>query len=163
MSSLRDAYVFLRNVEHRLQYRDDAQTHDLPDDASERAALAGAMDLGTAGFDLALRDHRNVVSITFAQTFGGAEPAADDARDRFAAIWEQPDDGEDNRTRLRDAGYEDPAAVLAILARLRNSGALSRAAGRLAPALRHADAAACWPYRLRIRACPARSPSSSGS
>ena len=27
---LRDAYVFLRNLEHRLQYLDDQQTHRLP-------------------------------------------------------------------------------------------------------------------------------------
>src|SRR3990167_4542402 len=34
---LSDAYVFLRNVEHRLQYLDDAQRHDLPEDAEDRA------------------------------------------------------------------------------------------------------------------------------
>jgi glutamate-ammonia-ligase adenylyltransferase len=37
---LAEAYVFLRNVEHRLQYLDDAQTHDLPEDAEDRARLA---------------------------------------------------------------------------------------------------------------------------
>ena len=30
VEELRAAYVFLRNVEHRLQYLDDAQRHDLP-------------------------------------------------------------------------------------------------------------------------------------
>jgi [glutamine synthetase] adenylyltransferase / [glutamine synthetase]-adenylyl-L-tyrosine phosphorylase len=122
ITSLREAYVFLRNVEHRLQYRDDAQTHDLPDDAGERAALAEAMDLAPTRFDLALRDHRNIVSITFAQTFGGTEPAGSEARDRFAPIWERPDDDEDNRAQLLDAGFDDAGAVLAILARVRNSG-----------------------------------------
>jgi len=38
--ALRDAYRFLRNVEHRLQYRDDRQTQELPADRSERALLA---------------------------------------------------------------------------------------------------------------------------
>ncbi len=38
------AYVFLRNLEHRLQYLDDAQTQTLPDDAESRAMLAEAMD-----------------------------------------------------------------------------------------------------------------------
>jgi len=33
VAELGDAYVFLRDVEHRLQYRDDAQTHELPADA----------------------------------------------------------------------------------------------------------------------------------
>src|SRR5262249_15820337 len=33
VSELRAAYVFLRKVEHRLQYLDDAQRHELPQDA----------------------------------------------------------------------------------------------------------------------------------
>jgi glutamate-ammonia-ligase adenylyltransferase len=122
VASLRDAYVFLRNVEHRLQYRDDAQTHHLPDDAAERAALAAAMDLAPADFDAALRGHRDAVSVTFAQTFGGTEVAEGAGHDRLTSIWEQPDDDEDNRRQLKDAGFDDPGAVLAILARLRSSG-----------------------------------------
>ena len=42
-AALRDAYVFLRNVEHRLQYRDDQQTQTLPPAGIERAALSDAM------------------------------------------------------------------------------------------------------------------------
>jgi glutamate-ammonia-ligase adenylyltransferase len=34
------AYVFLRQIEHRLQYLDDAQTHALPSDAEDRARIA---------------------------------------------------------------------------------------------------------------------------
>ncbi len=37
---LEEAYVFLRNVEHRLQYLDDAQRHDLPEDEEDRARVA---------------------------------------------------------------------------------------------------------------------------
>ncbi len=37
---LAEAYVFLRQVEHRLQYLDDAQRHDLPEDAEDRGRLA---------------------------------------------------------------------------------------------------------------------------
>jgi glutamate-ammonia-ligase adenylyltransferase len=37
---LADAYVFLRNVEHRLQYLDDAQRHDLPRDGEDRRRVA---------------------------------------------------------------------------------------------------------------------------
>ncbi|MET0203529.1 MAG: bifunctional [glutamate--ammonia ligase]-adenylyl-L-tyrosine phosphorylase/[glutamate--ammonia-ligase] adenylyltransferase [Casimicrobiaceae bacterium] len=122
LSSLRDAYVFLRNVEHRLQYRDDAQTHDLPDDVAERSALAASMDLGPEDFDRALRHHRDMVSITFAQTFGDAGPAGEESRGRFAPVWERPEDDEENRAKLEDAGYEDASAVLTILGRVSNSG-----------------------------------------
>ncbi len=34
------AYVFLRDTEHRLQYLDDAQRHDLPADAEDRGRIA---------------------------------------------------------------------------------------------------------------------------
>jgi glutamate-ammonia-ligase adenylyltransferase len=122
VASLRDAYVFLRDVEHRLQYRDDAQTHRLPDDADERAALASAMDLDPAAFDAALAGHRNLVSITFAQTVGDSEPEGDEACARFAPVWDAPADDDENRERLRDAGYDDPSAVLALLSRVRGSG-----------------------------------------
>jgi glutamate-ammonia-ligase adenylyltransferase len=40
---LAEAYVFLRNVEHRLQYLDDAQRHELPEDAADRARVAAMM------------------------------------------------------------------------------------------------------------------------
>ena len=40
VKELSAAYVFLRNVEHRLQYLDDAQRHDLPQDAQDQARLA---------------------------------------------------------------------------------------------------------------------------
>src|SRR4051812_35129889 len=36
---LANAYVFLRRVEHALQYLDDAQRHDLPDDVDDRGQL----------------------------------------------------------------------------------------------------------------------------
>src|SRR3954462_4043896 len=37
---LSQAYVFLRRVEHALQYLDDAQRHDLPDDAEDQRRIA---------------------------------------------------------------------------------------------------------------------------
>ena len=37
---LRDAYLFLRTVEHRLQLRDEQQTHTLPADSASRTLLA---------------------------------------------------------------------------------------------------------------------------
>ena len=59
-SVLRDGYVFLRMLEHRLQYRDDRQTQIVPVDASERALLAEAMDCGQRrAFDERLREHRD--------------------------------------------------------------------------------------------------------
>jgi glutamate-ammonia-ligase adenylyltransferase len=41
------AYDFLRRVEHRLQYLDDAQTHMLPTSDADRAIVARAMGYGS--------------------------------------------------------------------------------------------------------------------
>ena len=42
--ALGESYVFLRNIEHRLQYLDDAQTHLLPENAGDQARLAAMAD-----------------------------------------------------------------------------------------------------------------------
>ena len=43
VDALTQAYVFLRNLEHRLQYLDDQQTHALPRAAEDRESLALSM------------------------------------------------------------------------------------------------------------------------
>ncbi len=66
------AYLFLRNVEHRLQYLDDAQRHDLPRD-DDRARLARMAGFATwDAFEKRLDEHRDAVSRHFEAVF--AEP-----------------------------------------------------------------------------------------
>src|SRR5713226_355676 len=67
------AYVFLRNVEHRLQYLDDAQRHELPEDDADRARLARMSGFETwESFEKTLDEHRDAVSRHFEAVF--AEP-----------------------------------------------------------------------------------------
>lgn len=66
---LRDAYVFLRRVEHMLQYREDEQTHLLPRDSQSSAALARAMGLSLDDFTDTLETHRRNVSAAFQDAF----------------------------------------------------------------------------------------------
>ena len=73
------AYVFLRNVEHRLQYLDDAQTHELPVDGDDRARVAQMADFPAWDAFLAeLNRHRQAVTRQFQSVFAGplveAEP-----------------------------------------------------------------------------------------
>ncbi len=73
---LADAYVFLRNVEHRLQYLDDAQAHELPANDEDRARLAQMT--GSASWEdfyAALDVHRQAVTRHFQAVF--AEPGAE--------------------------------------------------------------------------------------
>ncbi|MDP1672816.1 MAG: bifunctional [glutamate--ammonia ligase]-adenylyl-L-tyrosine phosphorylase/[glutamate--ammonia-ligase] adenylyltransferase [Burkholderiales bacterium] len=93
VSELSAAYVFLRNLEHRLQYRDDQQTQDLPWQDEERALLAESMGFPcTDAFLAELSRHRDAVSRHFEAIF--AESDAGDEHP-LAALWqEQPENGE---------------------------------------------------------------------
>jgi glutamate-ammonia-ligase adenylyltransferase len=69
-AELTAAYVFLRRLEHRLQYLDNAQTHRLPASNEDRALIARAM--GFASFEalaVELDDHRQNVSEHFESVF----------------------------------------------------------------------------------------------
>ena len=67
---LSEAYVFLRRVEHRLQYLDDAQRHDLPADAEDRGRIAAMMRFPSwEEFHSALEKHRHAVSRHFEAVF----------------------------------------------------------------------------------------------
>jgi [glutamine synthetase] adenylyltransferase / [glutamine synthetase]-adenylyl-L-tyrosine phosphorylase len=95
---LSEAYAFLRRVEHRLQYLDDAQRHDLPQDAEDRALLARMCGFPAWDqFSTALEAHRAAVSRHFESVFAGSrrenEPwpehprlAALRASQRYAAL-----------------------------------------------------------------------------
>jgi glutamate-ammonia-ligase adenylyltransferase len=74
--ALAEAYVFLRQVEHRVQYLDDQQTHTLPTRDDDLAWLAGSMGCASVCVFLhALDAHRETVAQEFDTLLGGAEAA----------------------------------------------------------------------------------------
>ena len=135
VTALREAYVFLRNVEHRLQYRDDRQTQTLPTDPDEREALAHAAGFATAAtFDAAMNAHRAAVTAQFAAAFGDARAAETIqtgagqavASERMnpallAAIWGDDVSADTARDALAALGYADPDRLVADLGRVRAS------------------------------------------
>jgi glutamate-ammonia-ligase adenylyltransferase len=75
---LAEAYVFLRNVEHRLQYLDDAQRHDLPEDDDDRSRLAAMSGFSSwKDFSARLGAVRAAVSRHFERVFAEPEAAAE--------------------------------------------------------------------------------------
>ncbi len=111
---LAEAYVFLRNVEHRLQYLDDQQTHTLPqgpDDRARVAAMAGFSDWGP--FAARLAEVREVVTRHFEAVFAEAQDVTS------SEPWR--DDPEALAQRLAERGYRDPQGSGARLAALRSS------------------------------------------
>jgi glutamate-ammonia-ligase adenylyltransferase len=114
-AELAAAYIFLRRLEHRLQYLDDAQTHSLPTDAGDRQRVTKAM--GFASFEALLEeldDHRATVSRHFEQVF--ADP--NHGQHALAALW-QDAGSSDHDERFEGLGYRNPPAAAQRMAALR--------------------------------------------
>lgn len=115
-TELEAAYVLLRNLEHRLQYLDDAQTQTLPSGAEDRQRVAEAMGYADWNALLARLDPlRRKVSGQFEQVFGA--PQEDQSGHPLAGLCDAPD--EEALARLTRAGYAEPAAALHQLRALR--------------------------------------------
>jgi len=119
-AALDAAYAFLRDTEHRLQYRDDHQTQSLPDDPAELDALARAMRFdGERAFRAALDAHRREAGRQFASVFGAEAPSDEGAEGVWRAVWDAPDAAGEHAAALAAAGFADPATLLGTLARAR--------------------------------------------
>jgi len=117
-SELGEAYVFLRRLEHRLQYLDDAQTHKLPAGEEDRALVARSMGFGSwRAFGAALDAHRGHVSRHFEDVFSTRE----EPRHALAPLWRDGDHGALER-RLAGLGFREPQDTAARLQAVRASG-----------------------------------------
>jgi glutamate-ammonia-ligase adenylyltransferase len=120
VTQLRNAYEFLRDLEHRLQYRDDAQTQRLPDDPQELAGTAASLGFGDArAFEQRLARERRAVEAQFDAVFGETD-AGDAAIEVYVTAWEEALPTPATVQALRAAGYDDPDALVAMLQRTRN-------------------------------------------
>ncbi len=73
--ALTTAYVFLRQLEHRIQYLDDQQTHVLPTQDQDLHWIAQTMGFETVQQLLSQLDaHREVVAQEFDKLLGGPHP-----------------------------------------------------------------------------------------
>ncbi|EPZ15092.1 glutamine-synthetase adenylyltransferase [Thauera terpenica 58Eu] len=107
VAELSAAYDFLRRLEHRLQYLDDAQTHDLPTQTADQALIAEAM--GFADYPALLETlnaHRAVVSLHFDTVFG--DPSEEDHS--LDATWAGAEDVDSVVPALQALGYRHPRA-----------------------------------------------------
>ena len=66
---LEEAYRFLRRIEHLLQYKNDQQTHLLPDNDQDLSHLAQFFNLTLEQFNEKLNTHRQAVSHAFREAF----------------------------------------------------------------------------------------------
>ena len=110
VKELSAAYDFLRRLEHRLQYREDAQTQRLPETADALEALARAMSFPTtAAFVEALSLQRQRVTRHFDQVF--AAPQAEQSPHPLATLW-NADAAAQRLALLAQAGYHADPTLL---------------------------------------------------
>jgi glutamate-ammonia-ligase adenylyltransferase len=110
---LSEAYVFLRRLEHRLQYLDDAQTHELPESAEDRLLVARAMGFAAwDSFRVALDARRARVSWHFEQLFSVEEAP----RHALAPLWA----GDRTADGLARLGFGDAEGTAVRLAAVRS-------------------------------------------
>ncbi|MFZ6648407.1 bifunctional [glutamate--ammonia ligase]-adenylyl-L-tyrosine phosphorylase/[glutamate--ammonia-ligase] adenylyltransferase [Undibacterium sp. TJN25] len=120
VEKLLDSYSFLRNVEHRLQYLDDAQTHTFPARPEDQQIIAQMMNYAdTEELFRQLAGHRQFVAEQFDAIFKEKKsgPSADDDERMIAATLSESDGHEVVEAQLAALGFNDvPAAVQRLMA-----------------------------------------------
>jgi len=104
---LSEAYVFLRDVEHRLQMVEDRQTHRLPEDDAGLARIASFMGLRD-DFARVLTAHLARVEAHYTRVFDTITPAAPEAAPRL-------EDSPEAAAQLAAMGFRDGASALSII------------------------------------------------
>ena len=115
-TELSAAYDFLRRLEHRLQYLDDAQTHTLPDNEQDRQLIAEAM--GFAGW-LALMTQLDLHRGNVTRHFEALLSDPNRNGHALATLWQEAEDRERTGNELARLGFEDADGVAQRLAATR--------------------------------------------
>ena len=112
VARLLDSYTFLRNLEHRLQYLDDAQTHTIPANPDDQATVAAMMGLPDAAALLAeLEAQRQFVAEQFDAIFADKGGNGDEVDPVTSNECADPDNHEAIEARFASLGYADPRAA----------------------------------------------------
>ncbi len=128
VKELTEAYIFLRNLEHRLMYMEDQQTQDLPKSDEAKARIAKAMNFAqdeSKGWNALLSQlnvHRQRVAAHFDATFNDKNQL-DDIPENLTetAIWQGSFEKETALKALYKAGFCDAEQTFMRLHMLRNS------------------------------------------
>ena len=126
VAGLRDAYRFLRTVEHRLQQWQDQQTHMLPDDDEARERLAAGMrESNWPALARVVGRHRARVTAQFDQVFGAVDSGDSEEGSALNTLWNMGDEDQPRALAvLEEAGVQEPAGVWSEVQKLRNDARL---------------------------------------
>lgn len=119
---LRTAYIWLRTVEHRLQYMHDRQTHVLPEPPGELEALARRCGVEAEGRhkagEIFQRHHRHIIERVhawFEEFFGPAQEELErEADQEFWHLLHREIDPKQCQAVLKKYGFRDAGSVKTI-------------------------------------------------
>ncbi len=120
---LSEAYRFLRNLEHRLQYMEDLQTQELPKSDESKLRVAKSMQYDDWNlFYRELEVHRANVELYFDEVFKEAIKNEDSPELNIAkALWNSTLKLEDAHKFFESLGYKLPSETYQILDGLKHS------------------------------------------
>ena len=123
VQELRDAYVFLRNLEHALQGMEDKQTQLLPEDPLSKARIALIMGFDDwSACESALEDHRRRVATHFANIIATDDDEEDSdgtLEEGWQELWLAELDEDASVRWLDEHGFEDAKGSFGLLRELR--------------------------------------------
>jgi glutamate-ammonia-ligase adenylyltransferase len=111
-SELKEAYGFLRRIEHRLQMVDDKQTHEMPkaDDKVKDIAIFSGYD-DSASFRKALSDRLHCVEKHYGNLFENSE----DLGGKDSLVFTGNELHPDTQVTLEGMAYTDPSKIFSTV------------------------------------------------
>ena len=104
---LHEAYIFFRNLEHRLQYIDDAQTHKIPVSPEDKSLLASAMGLKSwTLLEHKIHKHQDKVELIFDEMFSNNSQPLSPIQENLKALWSLDVSIDVAVNCLNDLGYK---------------------------------------------------------
>lgn len=109
---LESAYGFLRNLEHRLQMRNDEQTQKLPDTPKEIAALGTFLGYENAeDFRAKLIHHLSTVQHHYGELFGAAPSLSANSEISGSLSFTGAESDTDTLETLKQLGFKEPSRI----------------------------------------------------
>jgi [glutamine synthetase] adenylyltransferase / [glutamine synthetase]-adenylyl-L-tyrosine phosphorylase len=113
--ALQEAYVFLRQVEHRIQYLDDQQTHQLPTNNEDLHWIAQSLGLpDNAALQAQLQRHRDAVAQEFERLLRNEDDSPNTAQSSTPTDFEMLLEGLSPELHGRIARWAELPRVLAL-------------------------------------------------
>jgi glutamate-ammonia-ligase adenylyltransferase len=113
--ALQEAYVFLRQVEHRIQYLDDQQTHQLPTNNEDLHWIAQSLGWpDNAALQAPLQRHRDAVALEFERLLRNEDDSPNTAQSSTPTDFEMLLEGLSPELHGRIARWAELPRVLAL-------------------------------------------------